>query len=74
MAKRNRYWVVPSGSTWAVKFEQSVLSTHYLKSEAVTAGQKAAKANQPSQLTVLKQNGDIEYESTYGDDPYPPKG
>ncbi|MBF6100578.1 DUF2188 domain-containing protein [Nocardia cyriacigeorgica] len=74
MANRKRYWVVPSSGNWSVKFEQTVLSTHYLKSEAVAAGQKVAKANAPSQLTVQKQNGDFEYEYTYGDDPYPPKG
>lgn len=74
MATRKRYWVVPNSGNWSVKFEQAVLSTHHLKSEAVAAGQKAAKANVPSQLTVLKQNGEIEYEYTYGDDPYPPKG
>lgn len=71
---RNRYWVVPSGGNWAVKHLSKVLSSHYLKTEAVASGTKFAKANQPSQLTVCRQDGTIEYEYTYGDDPYPPKG
>ncbi|MAU84026.1 MAG: hypothetical protein CME34_19580 [Gordonia sp.] len=71
---RNRYWVVPAGSNWQVKYLQRVLSTHILKSQAIDEGRKVAKANQPSQLTILKQNGQIETEYTYGDDPYPPPG
>lgn len=71
---RKRYWVVPDGDNWAVKHDSQVLSRHVLKDEAVAAGQKVAKANQPSQLTVLKRDGKIEYEYTYGGDPYPPPG
>ncbi|MDQ4143794.1 MAG: DUF2188 domain-containing protein [Actinomycetota bacterium] len=40
----------------------------------VVRGQSAAKANQPSQLVVHRANGTIEYQYTYGDDPYPPSG
>lgn len=71
---RNRYWVVPAGSSWQVKYLQGALSTHVLKSQAIEAGRKVAKANQPSQLTILKQDGQIETEYTYGGDPYPPRG
>lgn len=68
---RKRFWVVPE---WDVKHNGRVLSHHYLKSAAVDAGTKVAKANKPSQLTVLKLDGTIEYEHTYGNDPYPPVG
>ncbi|MEI8407034.1 MULTISPECIES: DUF2188 domain-containing protein [unclassified Kribbella] len=71
---RKRYWVVPNSGNWDVKHQGQVLSHHYLKSAAVEAGTKVAKANQPSQLTVMKMNGQIEYEYTYGADPYPPHG
>lgn len=71
---RKRYWVVPDGGNWAVKHDGTVLSRHVLKTNAVAAGQKEAKANQPSQLTVMRENGTIEYEYTYGDDPYLPSG
>lgn len=71
---RKQFHVVPSGTNWQVKYSGDVLSTHKLKSDAVSAGQNVAKANQPSQLVVHKADGTIEYEYTYGDDPYPPQG
>lgn len=74
MAKRNRYDVVPNGTNWSVKHEGRVLSTHVLKTEAVDAGVKVARANQPSQLVIHRADGTIEDERTYGGDPYPPPG
>ena len=74
MSQRKHFWVVPYGTNWQVKHEGRVLSTHVIKSDAVAAGVKVAKTNMPSQLTVLKQDGTIEYEHTYGNDPYPPQG
>jgi len=71
---RKIYHVVPNGTNWQVKHNGQVLSNHYLKTEAVSAGQRAAKANQPSQLVVHKADGTIEYEYTYGGDPFPPAG
>jgi hypothetical protein len=71
---RKRYDVVPSGSSWQVKHVGQVLSTHVLKTQAVDAGTRVAKANAPSQLVVHRQDGTIEYEHTYGNDPYPPPG
>lgn len=74
MAARKRYWVVPNNGNWAVKHDSQVLSNHYLKSAAVEAGQKVARANQPSQLTIMRADGTIEKEYTYGNDPFPPVG
>ncbi|MDR7279805.1 DUF2188 domain-containing protein [Catenuloplanes atrovinosus] len=74
MATRKRFFVVPSGPMWQVKYNAEVLSTHSTKEQAVAAGQGIAKANQPSQLIVLRKDGTIEYEYTYGADPYPPVG
>lgn len=71
---RKVYRVQYINDRWHVRYEGSTLSTHVVKSDAVSAGQKVAKANQPSQLVVHRQDGTIEYEYTYGDDPYPPKG
>ena len=68
---RKVYHVVPE---WDVKHEGALLSHHALKSDAVEAGKKVAKANEPSQLVVHKADGTFEYEHTYGDDPYPPVG
>lgn len=74
MAKRKRYNVVPSGTNWSLTHEGRVLSNHVLKTEAVNAGVKVAKANAPSQLVIHRADGTIEDERTYGDDPYPPPG
>ena len=71
---RTVYHVVPNASSWQVKRSGTVLSSHLTKPPAVEAGQRAAKGNQPSQLVVHKEDGTIEYEYTYGDDPYPPPG
>jgi hypothetical protein len=71
---RKVYRVVPAGSQWELKHNGVVLSRHVTKPPAVTAGQATAKTNQPSQLVVHKADGTIEYEYTYGDDPYPPAG
>lgn len=71
---RKIYWVKPSGSVWQVTHGDQILSTHVLKSTAVAEGQKVARANQPSQLRVMKQDGTFETEYTYGNDPFPPQG
>jgi hypothetical protein len=71
---RKVYRVQHISTNWHVRHNGSSLSTHALKNEAVSAGQSVAKANAPSQLVVHKLDGTIEYEYTYGDDPFPPKG
>ncbi|MDX3657961.1 DUF2188 domain-containing protein [Streptomyces sp. ID05-26A] len=71
---RNLYVVSPNGTFWQVTHAGTVLSTHYTKEPAVQAGRSVAIANQPSQLQVRRANGTIEFEWTYGNDPYPPKG
>lgn len=74
MATRNRYDVVPNGGDWAVKYQGQTLSNHVLKSDAVDAGVKVARANTPSQLVIHRADGTIEDERTYGNDPFPPRG
>ncbi|MGL5857910.1 MAG: DUF2188 domain-containing protein [Angustibacter sp.] len=74
LAVRKVYRVVPSGSVWELKHDGVVLSTHHSKDVAVSTGQTTAKANEPSQLVVHRADGTIEFEYTYDDDPYPPKG
>lgn len=71
---RKRYDVVPASGDWEVKHQGVVLSKHRLKDNAVDEGRRVAKANQPSQLFVHRADGTIEFENTYGDDPFPPKG
>lgn len=71
---RKVYRVQHISTIWHVRHNGGTLSTHALKSDAVSAGQSVAKANEPSQLVVHKLDGTIEYEYTYGNDPFPPKG
>lgn len=74
MATRKQYRVQYLDQRWKVRHQGTTLSSHILKEEAVSAGQKVAKANAPSQLVVHRMDGTIEYEYTYGSDPYPPRG
>ena len=71
---RKVYRVQYINNQWAVRHDGTTLSNHVVKTDAVTAGQKVAKTNAPSQLVVHKMDGTFEYEHTYGDDPFPPKG
>lgn len=70
---RARYDVVYKSSQWHVT-SQSTLSTHDRKEDAVSAGVNVASANPPSQLVIHRQDGTIEDERTYGNDPFPPRG
>ncbi|MFE0473236.1 DUF2188 domain-containing protein [Streptomyces sp. NPDC058947] len=65
---------MPNGGTWQLRREQTPLSNHTYKTDAVDAGRRAARANPPSQLIIHKADGTIETEYTYEGDPYPPKG
>lgn len=71
---RKRYEVVPAGTLWALKYLGAILGSNALKSAVVDMGVRVARSNQPSQLVIRRQNGTIEDERTYGDDPYPPRG
>jgi uncharacterized protein DUF2188 len=74
MATRQTYWVQYLEQRWKVRHNLRTLSTHVLKSDAIDAGVKVARANQPSELLICRQDGTIEDRRTYGDDPYPPPG
>lgn len=71
---RKIYRVVPAGSRWELKHDGLVLYSHDNKDPVVSQGQTTARANAPSQLVVHRGDGTIEYEYTYGNDPYPPPG
>lgn len=74
MAARKTFWVRYVAGNWAVRHEQQTISTHVLKSVAIEAGVKVAKANAPSSLKICRMDGTIEDERTYGNDPFPPRG
>jgi hypothetical protein len=78
MAKRKVYHVVPdtNSGSWKVKVEggQRASSVHKTKHEAEEAARNLAE-NQPlGQVVIHGQDGRIQKEYTYGEDPHPPEG
>lgn len=71
---RNQH-VVPHEDGWAVKGEGSsrATSVHRTQEEATQAARAIAR-NQESELLVHGTNGRIRERSSYGDDPFPPRG
>ena len=66
------YHVVPnaSGDKWVVSQENAAHRTeHETKEEAVAEAKRLAQAAELGQIKVHKKDGNMEYESTYGDDP-----
>ena len=69
---RTVYHVVPnsSGESWLVSEEGGGFrQEHGTKHEAVEAAKERARAQEPSQVKVHTSDGNMEYESTYGEDP-----
>lgn len=71
---RARYDVVYKSAVWSLTHAGGTVSSHVLKTDAVTAGVRVAQAHQPSQLLIHRMDGTIEDERTYGNDPFPPRG
>ena len=76
MSKRKRIHVVPHSNGWALKTEGNTRasSTHRTKAEAVQRAREAGRSSENSQVLIHGQNGQIQTEHTYGNDPYPPEG
>ena len=72
-SNRTVYNVVPntSGDKWLVSQENSDSNSEDFrtKTEAVDTAKERARKQEPSQVKVHKSDGNMEYESTYGDDP-----
>ena len=69
---RTVFHVVPdaAGERWLVTQENgSFRQQHRTKEDAVNAAKERARGQEPSQVKVHKTDGNMEYESTYGDDP-----
>lgn len=70
---RTVYHVVPnaSGENWVISQENddSFRQEFPTKEEAVQAAKERARGQEPSQVKVHRADGNMEYESTYGDDP-----
>lgn len=66
------YHVVPdaSGDKWLVSQENASYRTeHETKDEAVQEAKRLAQDAELGQVKVHKKDGNMEYESTYGEDP-----
>lgn len=79
MARKKRmvYHVTPSSNGgWDIKKEGGKRPSDHLekKTDAIARGKELAKKAPLSQIKIHKQDGTIQTEYTYGDDPYPPKG
>ena len=48
---------------------RSLREQHRTKEEAVEAAKERARGQEPSQVKVHTSDGNMEYESTYGEDP-----
>ena len=76
MPKRVTYTVGPDGDRSSLKKRggSRASGTFDKKEDAVRRGRELAKAQERGQLVIKKQNGRIQTEYTYGDDPFPPRG
>lgn len=75
---RTVYHVVPNAdqSRWVVSRERddSFREEFDTKDEAERAAKERARSEMPSKVKVHKRDGNMEYESTYGDDPRSSRG
>lgn len=73
---RKTYHVSPHPKGWQVKPENAERANRVVdtKAEAVQLGRELAKAQELGQLVVHKQDGTIQTEHTYRQDPFPPAG
>jgi hypothetical protein len=71
-SNRTVYHVVPNGSgkAWVVSQENGGYKQEFrTKDEAVQTAKDMARDQEPSQVKVHSADGNMEYESTYGQDP-----
>jgi uncharacterized protein YdaT len=67
--------VVPKDGQWAVRGAGNSKATRIFatQSEAISAAREIAR-NQGTDLVIHRTNGTIREKSSYGSDPFPPKG
>lgn len=67
--------VTPKGNQWQVKGAGNSKATRIVptQKEAISIARSIAK-NQHSELVIHGKNGRIREKSSYGNDPYPPRG
>jgi uncharacterized protein YdaT len=75
MANRNRHHVVPHDNGWAVRREGSerASSVTRTKEQAVEQARDIAQRER-GEVIIHRENGTIQEERSYGNDPFPPRG
>ncbi|WP_179749260.1 DUF2188 domain-containing protein [Microlunatus parietis] len=66
--------VVPRSGHWHVEKDEVGVATSDTKEKAVELAREAAGRSKPSQVVVHGEDGQIQDEFTYQDDPFPPRG
>ncbi len=77
MSERKTYHVTPNhGEGWKVKAENASKASNICdtKAAAVQRAKELAKSQAEGQVIIHKQDGKIQTEYTYGNDPFPPEG
>jgi hypothetical protein len=66
---RITYHVVPVEDGWAVKIagDETVLSQHEIKDDAINAARELGRANEPSRVVIHRRDGMIQTYHSYGD-------
>ena len=57
---RDEYWVVPVERSWVVRHNGSDVERHQDKLRAVVQAGALARANMPSELIIVRRDGEIE--------------
>lgn len=75
MANRNRHHVVPHESGWAVRREGAdrASTVTRTKEQAVEHARDVAQRER-GEVIIHRENGTIQEERSYGNDPFPPRG
>ena len=66
--------VVPRSGHWHVENGDEEVATSDKKDKAIELARKAAQSSMPSQVVVHGEDGKVQDEFTYQDDPFPPRG
>jgi hypothetical protein len=74
--KRKVYDVKKTGDSWSVvgRDNERASAVKSTKEEAVQRAAEIGRNNGHAQVVIRKENGQIQSERTYGDDPHPPAG
>lgn len=73
---RKVYDVTKKDDSWVVKARDNERASFKAdtKAEAVKRAAEIGNNNGNAQVVIHKENGQIQSERTYGNDPYPPEG